>query len=114
MCQHPQQTDQLLKQAAASKSGADSAWVARAQELLGMNDAKQHQQDMQVSLASAQRVKDTSSFTGWWWYNIGTIQAALGHKDLAGEAFNNALLLPDSMMSHHLSRIAMASGNNER
>jgi tetratricopeptide (TPR) repeat protein len=113
-CKHPQQTDQFLKQAIASMSGADSAWVAKARELLGTYDATQQQQKMQASLASAQRVKDTSSFTGWWWYNIGTIQAALGHKDLASQAFNNALLLPDSMMSHHLSRVAMASGNKER
>jgi len=60
-------------------------------------------------VASAARAKDTSAFTGWWWYNIGTMQAALNHRDQAMEAFNNALLLPDSMMSHHLSRVAIAN-----
>ena len=106
-CQHPQQAEQLLKEAASSKSGADAAWVKRAQELLGVKDATQ-QQKLQGSLTSAQRVKETSSFTGWWWYNVGTLQAALNHEDEAREAFHHALLLPDSMMSHHLSRAAMA------
>ena len=108
ICQRPQQSKQLLQDAASSKSGADSAWVARAEKLLGTYDSTQQQQKLQTSLATAERVKDTSAFTGWWWYNIGTIQAALDHKDQAREAFNNALLLPDSMMSHHLSRIAIA------
>ena len=107
-CQHLELSEQLLQKAAASESGADSAWVARAKTLLGIYDAAEQQKRMQTSLAAAERVKDTSSFTGWWWYNIGTIQAALNHKDQAREAFNSALLLPDSMMSHHLSRVALA------
>jgi tetratricopeptide (TPR) repeat protein len=108
-CKNPQQSEELLQKAAGSKIGADSAWVAKAQKLLGTYDATEHQKKLQASVASAARVKDTSSFTGWWWYNIGTIQAALNHKDRAREAFNNALLLPDSMMSHHLSRAAIAN-----
>ena len=111
-CGRSQQADQLLKEAASSKSGADSAWAAKAQKTLGTYDSVQAEQNLQASLASAQRVKDTSSFTGWWWYNIGTMQAALNHKDRAREAFNNALLLPDSMMSHHLARVALAAMEN--
>jgi tetratricopeptide (TPR) repeat protein len=107
-CQHPQQSGQLLEKAAESKSGADAAWVARAKKLLGTYDAAEQQPKLEASLAAAERVKDSSAFTGWWWYNIGTIQAALNHKDQAREAFKNSLLLPDSMMSHHLSRAALA------
>jgi tetratricopeptide (TPR) repeat protein len=113
-CGHSQQADQLLEEAASSKSGADSAWATKAQKMLGTYDPTQAEQNLQASLASAQRVKETSSFTGWWWYNIGTIQAELNHKDRAREAFNNALLLPDSMMSHHLSRAAMAAIDTEK
>lgn len=106
-CQQPQQSGQLLRKAAASKSGADSAWVARAEELLGSYDAAQQQKTLEASLANAERQTNTSSYTGWWWYNIGTIQNALHHKEEAQEAFRKALLLPDSLMSHHLSRAAM-------
>jgi tetratricopeptide (TPR) repeat protein len=108
-CKNPQLAEELLRKAAASKIGADSAWAAKAQRLLGNDDAAEEQKKVQASVASATRVKDTSAFTGWWWYNIGTMQAALNHKDQARDAFNNALLLPDSMMSHHLSRAALAS-----
>jgi tetratricopeptide (TPR) repeat protein len=105
-CQHLRQAEQFLKEAASSKSGADAAWAARAQELLGVHEIA-GEQKLQASLISAQRVKEMSSFTGWWWYNIGTLETALNRKNEAREAFNHALLLPDSMMSHHLSRVAM-------
>ena len=107
-CKHSQQSEQLLQQAAAGNGAENSAWAAKADNLLGTTNAAQQQQKLQASLSDAERFTDTSSLTGWWWYNIGTIQAALNHKDRAREAFNKALLLPDSMMSHHLSRAAMA------
>ncbi|MEO6912036.1 MAG: hypothetical protein ABI158_14055, partial [Edaphobacter sp.] len=106
-CQQPQQSEQLLKKAAASKSGADSAWAARAEKLLGSSDVAQQQKTLEAALANAERQTNTSAYTGWWWYNIGTIQAALHHDAQAHEAFNKALLLPDSLMSHHLSRAAL-------
>jgi tetratricopeptide (TPR) repeat protein len=108
-CKQPERSEQLLQKAAASGGGADSAWVAKAKKQLGTYDATEQQKRLEASLASAERVKDSTAFTGWWWYNMGTIQAALNNKNQAKEAFNNALLLPDSMMSHHLSRAALAN-----
>jgi len=111
-CQHGQQSELLLLKAAASKSAADSAWVDKAQKLLGTHDAAE--QKKLKALADAERSTDTSAFTGWWWYNIGTIQAALHHNDQARQAFDKALLLPDSLMSHHLTRAAMADLSADR
>jgi tetratricopeptide (TPR) repeat protein len=106
-CRQPRQAEQLLQKAAASKGSADSAWSARAQKLLGTYDAAQQQQKLQAALANAERLTDNSSYTGWWWYHIGTIQTALHHEAQAREAFSKAFLLPDSLMSHHLSQVAM-------
>jgi tetratricopeptide (TPR) repeat protein len=113
-CKHPEQAEELLRNAVASKSGADAAWVFKAEKLLGTDDTARQQQELQASLTAAQRTKETSSFTGWWWYNLGTMEAALNHKDRAREAFNTALLLPDSMMSYHLSRIARTTLDTEK
>ena len=107
-CGNPQQADGFMRKAATSKMRADAGWANQAQRLLGAYDPKEGKQNLEASLAAAQRVKDASAFTGWWWYNIGIMQAALDCKDQAREAFRNALLLPDSMMSHHLSREAIA------
>jgi tetratricopeptide (TPR) repeat protein len=113
-CKRPEQVEQLLRKAAASKSTADAAWVVRAEKLLGTDDAARQQQKLQASLAAAHRIKEASSFAGWWWYNVGTMEEALNHRDRAREAFNTALLLPDSMMSHHLSRTAMTTLDTEK
>ena len=107
-CNRPQEAEQLLQKAAASENIADMVWAARAKQLLGNYDAAQEQQKLKASLSHAMHVADTSSYTGWWWYNIGAIELALNHKDSAQESFNNALLFPDSMMSHHFSRVIMA------
>jgi tetratricopeptide (TPR) repeat protein len=108
-CHHDEQAQQFLQKAASSKHGGDAAWSLKAEMLLAPADAERRSQELQISLTSAERVKDSSSYTGWWWYNIGTMEAALNRKDQAERAFKNALLLPDSMMSHHMSRAAMAS-----
>jgi tetratricopeptide (TPR) repeat protein len=112
-CQYSLQTEQMLQKAVTSKNSADSAWVAKAEKLLGTYDAERQQQKLEA-LADAERSTDTSAYTGWWWYSIGTIQAALHHPDQAREAFHKALLLPDSLMSHHFSRVAMADSSRDK
>jgi tetratricopeptide (TPR) repeat protein len=105
-CQHGRQAQEFLEKAASSNNGADVAWSLKAEKLVAPADAETGLRRVQPALTSAKRTKDTSSYTGWWWYNIGTMEAALNHKDEAEKAFKNALLLPDSMMSHHMSRAA--------
>jgi len=107
-CKHDEQAQQFLQKAAASKHGGDATWSLKAERLLSSVDSEKRLQELQTSLSSAERVRDSSSYTGWWWYNIGTIEAVLDHKEQAEEAFRHALLLPDSMMSHHMARAAMA------
>jgi hypothetical protein len=106
-CGLTERSQQLLKDAAASEVVADASWAVKAQQLLGIPGSAEQQEKLQRSLASAERVKDTSSFTGWWWYNVGTMEMGLAHKDRAKAAFRRAILLPDSMMSHHLARAAL-------
>lgn len=113
-CLRQQESDQFLQKAAAGKNIADAPWAARAQQLLGTYDAAQLQEKLATSLADARYVADPSSITGWWWLNIGAIELALNHKKLAREAFNKSLLLPDSMMSHHLVRAAVADSEASR
>jgi tetratricopeptide (TPR) repeat protein len=113
-CQHEKQAQELLQKAVSSKNGADSAWALKAEKLAAPADVEAGLKRVQAALTSAKRTKDTSSYTGWWWYNIGTMEAALNHKDEAENAFKNALLLPDSMMSHHMVRAAMAELRPEK
>ncbi len=62
-CKLNAKSRELLESAAESKNSADAAWAAKASILLGHNNEHQ-QQNLEASLASADRVKDTSSYTG--------------------------------------------------
>jgi predicted Zn-dependent protease len=107
-CSRPQEAEQLLQKAAAGENIADIVWAAKAKQQLGSYDAAKEQQKLETSLTHALHVADTSSYTGWWWYNIGAIELALNQKDEARESFRKALLFPDNMMSHHLTRALIA------
>jgi predicted Zn-dependent protease len=113
MCNRPEESEKYLRKAAASENIADASWANKAKQLLDTYDTAQEQQKLEASLAHAKQVADSSSFTGWWWYNIGAIELALNHKDSAQESFNKALLLPDSMMSHHFTRATASISSNQ-
>jgi len=107
-CGNGSEAQRLLQTAAASKGGGESGWTLRAQQLLGTVDAAKGRQKVQELLAANERIKDANGANGWWWYNLGILQAAADQKGVATESFRKALLLPDRMMSHHLARAAMA------
>ncbi|HLH37200.1 MAG TPA: DUF5107 domain-containing protein [Alloacidobacterium sp.] len=112
-CSRTKESEQLLQKAAAGENIADAVWASKARQLLGSYDAVQEQQKLETSLTHALHAADTSSYTGWWWYNIAAIELALNQKNAAGESLRKALLFPDNMMSHHLTRALMAdSGTN--
>ena len=107
-CKQAEETS-LLTKAASRKSSADSAWATTARKLLGTSNPPEDQKTLIESLAEAERMTETSSFTGWWWYNKGVIEAILHRREQAESSFRTALLLPDSLMSHHYSRVALAN-----
>ncbi len=50
------------------------------------------------AITAAQNHIETSTYTGSWWYALGTVQAALNQKEQARESFKKALLLQDNRM----------------
>ena len=93
----------FLEKAAASGADTGSGWASRARTELG---EPVETQKLHESLTASERLKDAGSLSGAAWYNLGTLEIALGQKDRARESFRKSLLLPDKMMSHHLARIA--------
>ena len=87
------------------KAGADSGWAIGRSSCLERDDASNGRQKLQELLAANERMKDANGANGWWWYNLGILQAAADQKGAARESFRKALLLPDRMMSHHLARV---------
>ena len=104
-CGDGAQAKELLEKAIGSEGGTELGWVSQARRKLG-GSVDAHK--LQESLKDSERMKDAGVLSGHSWYDIGTIEIALGQVDGARKSFHQALLLPDKMMSHHLARVAEA------
>jgi hypothetical protein len=107
-CGQAKESADLLHKAAAGADLADQVWAVRAEKSLGTYDSVKADARISESLAVAESHLKTSTFTGLWWYTTGILQVALNRKEQARESFMNSLLLPDTHMSHHLAREALA------
>jgi predicted Zn-dependent protease len=106
-CKQLQESEGLLKEAAANKNPTNLPWAIKAEQALGTYNAGNTEKALRKAIP--EHLTEISDYSGSRWYNIGMTQAAL-HQDVdAKKSFRNSLLLPDSFMSHHLSRVASSS-----
>jgi hypothetical protein len=97
-------------QAAAIKSGAaEVLWAWLAAKELPAFDQSQWDVRLQAALDQANGMIETSSFGGFWAYTAGMLNRARGNESQAKSDFRHALLLPDRMLSYHLTREALAT-----
>jgi tetratricopeptide (TPR) repeat protein len=96
-------------QTAAQKEGlGEVVWAWKAAKESSGFDQQQWSSRLRSALEHATSMAETSSYAGWWVYNSGLIERALGDESAAQERFKDALLLPDRLLSYHLTREAMA------
>jgi predicted Zn-dependent protease len=108
-CGHAKESEDLLHKAAASVDSQGLAWRIQAEISLGTYDSAQANKRITELLPAVEsHVETGGAYTGLWWYALGTLQAALSREEQARESFEKALLLPDTDMSHHLVRQALA------
>jgi hypothetical protein len=63
---------------------------------------------LKSALEQADSRSETSNFAGWWYYNAGALESALGNRQQAEAKFRQAFLLPDRMLGYHSTRLARA------
>jgi tetratricopeptide (TPR) repeat protein len=106
-CGHPELATVLLQKAVSVHRFADSVWAYMAMQSLGSPDAPQALEKMRQSLLAVGDLNDLSLYGSNHWYGIGLLQRALNQREQAIHSFQNALMLPDEWMAHHLSRVAL-------
>ena len=107
-------TDKALlsfKHAAGKSSVGDAAWAWKASQQLPDFDHSSAKQKLQSILDSVKKSGSAEFSGGRWLYNVGMLDAGLGNTEQASKEFREALLSPDTLMTYHLTRLAM-SGNN--
>jgi tetratricopeptide (TPR) repeat protein len=97
-----------LELAAAQLDPTDVVWASLAARKLPGFDRGEWLQRLESALDHARNMTQTSSLPGWWFYNCGLIDAVLGHAADAEADFRDALLMPDRLLSYHLTRLALA------
>jgi tetratricopeptide (TPR) repeat protein len=108
-CNLPDRAEDHFKQAVARSNFQDAAWAWKAAQQLPNFNADAAKEKLQRTLDQAKSTGE-SSFAGWWLYNAGILDRALGNAQLAEDEFRQALLSPDSLMAHHLTRLALSAG----
>jgi tetratricopeptide (TPR) repeat protein len=106
-CGQPQLATTLLQKATHVRRFADTLWAYKALQSLGSGDAPAAFEKIQQSLTGAGDLSDRSLYGSYHWYGIGLLQSALNQRGQATHSFENALILPDEWMAHHLARVAL-------
>jgi hypothetical protein len=99
----------LQKSVSANGSPENLPWMIKATQAQGSSDVAQLEAELRKTIPSTEHLTNIDDFSGHRWYTIGVAQASLHENAQATQSFRNALLLPDSFMSHHLTREALAS-----
>jgi Flp pilus assembly protein TadD len=106
-CGQKTEADQRYEKASRSSELSEIVWAWAAARKRAGYDAEIWRARLASSLVQAEARIRTSSFKGWWTYNVATIQIALGQMESGKNSLRATILLPESLMSYHFSRLAL-------
>ncbi|HMI53432.1 MAG TPA: DUF5107 domain-containing protein [Candidatus Saccharimonadales bacterium] len=95
-----------LRLAAQAPEVSQTLWAWAAARKRDTYDSHTWQNRLRAALADAETKTATSSFKSWWMYATGTLQMALGETAAGKKSLEDALLMPESLMSYHFTRLA--------
>jgi tetratricopeptide (TPR) repeat protein len=105
-CGRTEEAKKKFQAVSAATSVDELLWAWLAARKLSGTDQQQWRDRLQSALLQLTSRSENSSYPGWWDYSAGVLAAALGDKKEADLQFQRALLLPDRMLSYHLTRLA--------
>jgi tetratricopeptide (TPR) repeat protein len=110
-CEVPDKALNNFKLAAEKSSFGDAAWAWKASQQLPDIDHSSAKQKLQSILEGVKKSGSSESPGGRWFYNAGMLDASSGNTQQASREFREALLSPDTLMTYHLTRLAMSGDN---
>ena len=107
-CGQKKDAEESYRRAAQLTGPADLVWAwAAARKLDGYDPPNWHAR-LDAALLQAESNVRTDSSSGWRLYTEGILQIALGDEGQGKASLREALLAPETRMSYHLSRLALA------
>jgi len=107
-CNQKTDAERSYHLAVKATRSSDSVWAWAAARKLGGYDATPWQQRLTAALSQAESHTQANPRASWAFYSLGILQSALGRQDEATTSLRESLLLPNTQMSHHLARLALA------
>ena len=107
-CKVPDKAMSSFKQAAEKSNFGDAVWAWKASQQIPGFDAAGATAKLKSALDQAKKSGETESHAGWWRYNAGLLDAAAGNTQQSDHEFRDAFLSPDTLMTYHLTRLAMS------
>ena len=106
-CGQKKEAGELYRRAAQATGPSDRVWAwASVRRLDGFDEAKERER-LNAALSQAESNLRTNGSLSWSLYTAGALQIALGETQQGRMLLREALLAPDTRMSHHLSRLAL-------
>jgi hypothetical protein len=106
-CGQKKEADESYRLSAQATGASDIVWAWAAARKLDDYDAAQWRALLSAALSQAEANVETGSSPGWWLYSAGVLQIALGNTSKGQASLQEALLVPETRMSYHLSRLAI-------
>lgn len=107
-CGQKKDADESYRRAVQANGASDLVWAWASARKLDGYDSTRWQARLSDALSQAESNVRSNSSPGWWFYTEGVLQIALGEKQKGNASLREALLAPETRMSYHLSRLALA------
>jgi tetratricopeptide (TPR) repeat protein len=107
-CNSPEKARISFQQAAEKWDFEDATWAWKASRQLPNFDPGSARQRLGGILEHVKSAGESSAPSGRWFYNVAMLNSALGNTQQAEKEFSEALLSADSLMTYHLTRLAMS------
>ena len=107
-CGQAEGAQQWYRRSAQATGASDIVWAWASARKLNVYDPAEWNKRLHAALPQAESSVETGSSSGWWLYTAGVLQIALGDTQKGNALLHEALLAPETRMSHYLSRLAIA------
>ena len=87
---------------------SELVWAWAAAKKLDNFDSMKWRERLVDAASRTESASPSSSSPGWWQYVAGTLRIATGEKDRGEKILREVFLLPDTRLSHHFARLALA------
>jgi tetratricopeptide (TPR) repeat protein len=107
-CGQKKDADELFRRSRQATGPSDIVWAWASAQKLDDYDGAKWRERLNATLSQAESTVRTSGSAGWSLYTAAVLQLALGEAHKGNALLREALLAPETRMSYHLSRLALA------